>query len=133
VQNVIHKKLACQVRSFEVDDDDGCLLLKRRRITKMLMTATDNMRNNWSPDQKLTRSKLYSWMLRSRSSICENTRCNSTDLRKLLLTWYVDVCNAHQTFSQPPHHNHFTALFPGLPGWAGARRETSGLYGARED
>jgi len=31
------------------------------------------------------------------------------------------------------HHNRFTALFPGLPGWAGARRETSGLYGARED
>jgi len=23
----------------------------------------------------------------------------------------------------PPHHNHFTALFPGSPGWAGARRE----------
>jgi len=23
----------------------------------------------------------------------------------------------------PPHHNHFTALFPGPPGWAGARRE----------
>jgi len=21
------------------------------------------------------------------------------------------------------HHNHFTALFPGPPGWAGARRE----------
>jgi len=31
-------------------------------------------------------------------------------------------------------HNHFMALFPGLPGWAGARRKTySGLYGARED
>jgi len=24
---------------------------------------------------------------------------------------------------QPPHYNHFTALFPGPPGWAGARRE----------
>jgi len=23
----------------------------------------------------------------------------------------------------PPHHNHFTALFPGPSGWAGARRE----------
>jgi len=23
----------------------------------------------------------------------------------------------------PPHHNHFTALFPGPPGWAAARRE----------
>ena len=23
----------------------------------------------------------------------------------------------------PPHHNRFTALFPGPPGWAGARRE----------
>jgi len=36
-----------------------------------------------------------------------------------------------------PHtntHNHFTAIFPGLPGWAGARREASGLYyGAKED
>jgi len=27
------------------------------------------------------------------------------------------------TAPQPPHHNHFTALFPGPPGWAGARRE----------
>jgi len=25
--------------------------------------------------------------------------------------------------SAPHHHNHFTALFPGPPGWAGARRE----------
>jgi len=25
--------------------------------------------------------------------------------------------------SPPSHHNHFTALFPGPPGWAGARRE----------
>ena len=23
----------------------------------------------------------------------------------------------------PPHHNRFTVLFPGPPGWAGARRE----------
>jgi len=23
----------------------------------------------------------------------------------------------------PPHHNHFTALFPEPPGWTGARRE----------
>jgi len=23
----------------------------------------------------------------------------------------------------PPHHNRFTILFPGAPGWAGARRE----------
>jgi len=30
-------------------------------------------------------------------------------------------------------HNHFTALFPGLSRSAGARSETSGLYGARED
>jgi len=30
--------------------------------------------------------------------------------------------------------NHFTALFPGLPGWPSARRKpSSGLYGARED
>jgi len=32
-----------------------------------------------------------------------------------------------------PHHNRFKALFPGPPGLAGARRETSGLHGARED
>jgi len=31
------------------------------------------------------------------------------------------------------YYNHFMALFPGPPGWAGARRETSGLYGSRED
>jgi len=31
-------------------------------------------------------------------------------------------------------HNHFTALFPGLSGWASAGRKlSSGLYGARED
>jgi len=29
-------------------------------------------------------------------------------------------------------HNHFTAFFPGLPGWAGARRNPPGLYGGRE-
>ena len=28
-----------------------------------------------------------------------------------------------QHTSTPPHHNRFTALFPGPPGWAGARRE----------
>ena len=27
------------------------------------------------------------------------------------------------TWIPPPHHNRFTALFPGPPGWAGARRE----------
>ena len=31
-------------------------------------------------------------------------------------------------------HNHFTALFPKLPGWASARRKSSsGLYGTRAD
>jgi len=30
---------------------------------------------------------------------------------------FVTVCNATH------HHNHFTAPFPGPPGWAGARRE----------
>ena len=29
----------------------------------------------------------------------------------------------HTTASEPYHHNRFTALFPGPPGWAGARRE----------
>jgi len=28
----------------------------------------------------------------------------------------------------PPHHNRFTALFPGPPGWAGARRELLTLW-----
>jgi len=31
------------------------------------------------------------------------------------------------------HHNRFTALFPGPPWWAGARRELLDFYGARED
>jgi len=35
------------------------------------------------------------------------------------------------------YHHHtttvFTALFPGPSGWAGARKETSGLYGVREN
>jgi len=29
----------------------------------------------------------------------------------------------HDSWLQPPHHNRFTALFPGPSGWAGARRE----------
>jgi len=29
----------------------------------------------------------------------------------------------HCTSTPPHHHNRFTALFPGVPGWAGARRE----------
>jgi len=85
-----------QVWSFEVEDDVECLSLKRPRIMRTLTRATDTMTNSCRPDQKLTRSKLYSWMLRSRSSTCENARCNSTDLRKLLLTWCVDVCNTQQ-------------------------------------
>jgi len=43
------------------------------------------------------------------------------------------ICGDWRLRLPPPHHNHFMALFPGLPGWAGARRETSGLHGARED
>jgi len=31
------------------------------------------------------------------------------------------------------YHKRFTAIFLGLPRWASDRRETSGLYGARED
>jgi len=34
--------------------------------------------------------------------------------------------------SDQPHHNRFTAIFPGPPGRAGARRELLD-YGARED
>jgi len=33
----------------------------------------------------------------------------------------------------PHHHNRFTALFPGPPKWAGARRELLDFYDARED
>ena len=32
----------------------------------------------------------------------------------------------------PPHHNRFTALFPGPPGWAGARRELLDFMVQRE-
>jgi len=36
-----------------------------------------------------------------------------------ILVWnFMKVCT-----QLPPHHNRFTALFPGPPGWAGARRE----------
>jgi len=42
-------------------------------------------------------------------------------------------CFSHHIPHNHTHHNRFTALFLVLPGWAGARRETSGLYGARED
>jgi len=82
-----------QVRSFEEEEDDECLSLKRLRIISTLTRATDTITNSCSPDQKLTRSKLYSWMLRSRSSICENARCISFDFRKLFPTWSVEPCN----------------------------------------
>jgi len=31
------------------------------------------------------------------------------------------------------HHNRFTAILPGPPGWASAKRELLDFYGARED
>jgi len=41
---------------------------------------------------------------------------------QLLLHWFSNVSTIwHQ--SPPPHHNRFTALFPGPSGWASARRE----------
>jgi len=43
-----------------------------------------------------------------------------------------DVVHRISTTTATPH-NHFTALFPGPPGWAGARRELLDFYGARED
>jgi len=33
-----------------------------------------------------------------------------------------------QPTDQPPHHNRFMALFPGPPGWAGARRKLLDLW-----
>jgi len=39
------------------------------------------------------------------------------------------MLNTHTT----PHHNRFTALFPGPPWWAGARRELLDFYGTSED
>ena len=41
---------------------------------------------------------------------------HSTLGRAMTSMFIVDTCSA-------PHHNCFMALFPGLPGWAGARRE----------
>jgi len=37
--------------------------------------------------------------------------------------WMRAVRECAPTASPPAHHNRFTALFPGPPGWAGARRE----------
>jgi len=39
--------------------------------------------------------------------------------RKLCINNLTMQSNNHP----PPQHNHFTTLFPGPPGWAGARRE----------
>jgi len=33
------------------------------------------------------------------------------------------LTSLNRYFNHHHHHNHFTALFPGPPGWAGARRE----------
>jgi len=46
---------------------------------------------------------------------------------------FLNIKHKLQTIPQPFYHNRFTALFLGPPGWAGARWETSGLYGAREN
>ena len=45
-------------------------------------------------------------------------RINKRELKMSLLFWLCNSENAHK-----PYHNRFTALFPGPPGWAGARRE----------
>ena len=37
-------------------------------------------------------------------------------------------CRCNECAVTTPHHNHFTALFPGPPGWAGARRELLDLW-----
>jgi len=54
---------------------------------------------------------------------------------QLCLRWTLSTCSltlSHRSVSayivwlgmlSHYHHNHFTALFPGPPGWAGARRE----------
>ena len=89
-----------QVRSLVVQDGAVRLSSKRHRIMNTLTSDTDSITNSCSADQKLTRSKLYSRMLRSRSSTCEYVRCSSTDLRKLLLTRCVDVCNAQNNKPQ---------------------------------
>jgi len=45
-------------------------------------------------------------------------RSNTRQLYLLRNTW-----TQANSKVKPPHHNRFTALFPGSPGWAGARRE----------
>ena len=56
--------------------------------------------------------------------------------------WLSDAITEYPELHLLRHHNRFMALFPGSPGWAGARRNllldfqkksSSGLHGARED
>jgi len=54
-----------------------------------------------------------------RSSLCQHSM---TKLDKCDNTGLITTTDWH-THSHPHHHNHFMALFPGLPGWASARRE----------
>ena len=64
----------------------------------------------------------------SRSQTDENERQRQTTTKKTVHIAAAIFKDYHHT-----HYNRFTALFPGLPGWACARTKTSGLHGARED
>jgi len=46
----------------------------------------------------------------------------------LLYNTYSISSRIDLVWQPPPHHNRFTALFPGPPGWAGARRELLTLW-----
>ena len=63
---------------------------------------------------------VHAVQIRSRR-VCEKMFLFSSTLF-VLLRLFLDFPSliVHTT---PPHHNRFTALFPGPPGWAGARRE----------
>jgi len=65
-------------------------------------------------------NRLRTENLRSCSCSCLFSVCKSpvaTSCR-----WDGQMCNV-VIWIEPPPHNHFTALFLGPPGWAGARRE----------
>jgi len=70
-------------------------------------------------------------------NIAPNTKCLQVLVLALcLIDWLMTnllCCKSKLQRCELAHHNHFTALFPGPPGWAGARRELTGLYGAMED
>jgi len=55
-------------------------------------------------------------------------------VKRVCLSLYLNSITPYERQkSYNHHHNHFTAHILAPSGWAGGRRETSELYGARED